>query len=991
MHFALFLIIAGFYSVSGQSKWYKGQVHTHTTKSDGDLTPQQMTQKYRDLGYSFVFITDHNTVTPIDNLSGSDFLVFTGEELSTDAHWGALNLKTTIDPSRLTGQQCIDRINAQNAIPVLNHPRWSWIYFSCQDVLSLQNINHMEIFNTITCNSWSYPNYTDLWDEVLSSGRKIYGIATDDFHTVQNENHWYLNIGWIMVRAAGLTRDNILNAIRTGDFYSSTGPAFTELKNENGLITVGVDKNCTIRFIGKNGQVFKEVSGTAATYQAAGTEGYVRVDAFSSGTKHAWSQPLIYYGSGDISRRLASQGGDKQTGVVDQALSAPLSVVVTNSSGIPVAGDRVLFQVLSGGGKLSGRDTLSVLTDANGLAQVAAQLGTVAGDSNQVFTASAKNGVNILTFKATALAGTAARLTLVSGNNQSAPNNQTLGAPLVVQVADAYNNVKKNQPVNFTVSVGAGLVNGQTFALVTSDDQGQASAIWQLGNIGKEQQVRTTIPNSAIPEIVFTAIASSKPARLTMISGNEQTAKVNKAVVNPLIVAVTDSFGAAISGQEVLFQIVGGGGKINEKSSWSGITAANGRISVGWTLGTLAGGQTVKASSTLNGKAIATTPDPLVFTAVALPEAVSKIVILEGNNQTGMANHALSQRIKVRACDAYNNAVSGVKVYFRIKRGRGSIAETQPVISDAGGLASVTWTLGPELGAQQMEIWPETVQSGLVLCTATASKSVPKSISIVSGNSQGVVANHTAKDSLVVILKDENNGAVQGFPVAFSIKAGTGSLLCVNPDTTDSRGYAVMRYRPTNVTGVHRVRATSADVGKYVEFDFTVSPDEAAQLKVQTTEINQPTYQLDVSAAGSLAYVDRDYTISELPDSLRSIYLLKTANNDKSATADSFLSFNLNQPTFIYIAFDQRVTPPPNWLKNNFTQTSDSILLSDKTRLMLWRQEAAAGKISLGANKAAGVTVSGACSMYLVLYQLRTVIDRTPPAAPQGLVVVEER
>ena len=989
--FCLFFCIIGFQAVLGQSKWYKGQVHTHTTQSDGELTSQQMTQKYHDLGYSFVVITDHNKVTPVDHLSASDFLVFTGEEVSTDAHWGAIDLKTTIDPGQLTGQQCIDRINGQSAIPVLNHPRWSWINFSKQDVLALQNIDHMEIYNTITCNIWSYLDYTELWDEVLSSGRKIYGVATDDFHNVQEENHWYLNVGWIMVAAPSLTRENILYALRNGDFYSSTGPVFTELKNDNGLVTVDVDKSCTIKFIGKNGQVFKEVKGTSAIYQATGVEGYVRVDAVNSANKHAWSQPLIFYGSGDMLRRLVYGAGDKQSGLVNESLSAPLSVKLVNSSAKAVADERVLFKVLAGGGKLNGRDTLSVLTDVNGLAQINVQLGTLAGDSNQVFTASVKNGVNEITFKATALAGTAAKLTLISGNNQSAPNNQTLGAPLVVQVADGFNNLKINQEVHFTVTAGAGLINGQATAAVISTAQGLASATWKLGNIGKEQQVKAAVPNAAIPEIVFNATASSKPALLSLVSGNGQTTVVNKVLPNPLIVAVTDTFGAAISGQAVLFEVSGGGGKVNDKSSWSGVTDASGRVSVAWTLGATAGSQTVKVSATLNSKQLATRPDPLVFTATALAEAAAKIVVKEGTNQTAMANHLLPLKVKVQACDVYNNAVSGAQVYCRIKTGNGAIAESQPLLTDAGGMAAVTWTLGPLLGNQQMEIWPGTVQNGVMVVTATATKSIPKAISIVSGNSQKVIANDIAKDSLKVVLKDENNGAVQGFPVNFSIQAGTGSLLCPNPDSTDSRGYAVMRYRPTNVTGVHRVRATSVDLGKYVEFDFTVQADDAAQLNVLLTEMNQPSYQLDIAAVGSLAYVDRSYTITELPDTLRSIYLLKTANTDKNSALDSFLTFNLSQPTLFYVAYDQRVTTPPDWLKKNFTQTGDYVLLSDKTRLSLWRQDAVAGKMTLGANKAAGFSTSGAYSMYLVLYRFRTVVDRVPPAAPQGLAVTEER
>jgi hypothetical protein len=991
---SLFILISILVVPSGnaQTNWYKGQIHTHTTNSDGDLTLAQLVKTYRDRNYQFLVVTDHNFITPAEPLSSNNFLVFNGEEVTANEHWGALDLKTVIVPNYLSQQQIIDRINEQNAIPIINHPRWAWIYFTLQNVQALNNINHLEIFNTITSNWWDHFDYTDLWDEVLSSGRKMYGVAVDDFHHQEEPNHWLLDVGYIMVRTTSLTRANILNAIRNGDFYSSNGAVFNQLKLENGLISIGVESGTDIKFIGKNGQVLKLVKGSSATYQVLGNESYVRVEGINRSGCHVWSQPLVFFENNGSAKRLVYESGQKQTGSVNELLTSPLAVKLVNSGAQPVANERVLFQVTSGAGKFNSNDTLSVLTDAGGVARAIPKLGKVAGDSNQVFKVSATNVLNEVIFKATASAGAAAKLIVVSGNGQSAPNGQTLASPLVVKVTDQFDNLKTNQSVIYSVTVGSGLVNGQANSSVSSDADGQARVNWKLGSIGKEQQVKVSIPGSTVADVFFSANATSKPARISILSGNNQTAKVAKALSAPLVIVVVDSMGAAISGHPVLFEVTSGSGKVNSSTSFTSASDTTGRVSVTWTLGTIVGLQSVKVSSTLDGKKLSSTPDPLLFNATALPEAATKIVIKEGNNQTGTANHPLAQKITAQAQDSYGNVVANAQLFFRIKKGNGVVLEDQPVLTSPIGVASVTWILGPSLGIQELEVLPGGSLTGAAVCSATATKSLPTAIAIVSGNSQTGVANHVLKDSLVVVLKDETGGGVQGFPVGFAISAGMGALLNVNPDTTDSRGYAVMAYRPTNQDGSHRVRANSLDIAKSVEFQFTIQPDDSMPLSVRMTELKPILYQMDVMSAGSLAYIDRSYTVSVLPDSMQPIYLLKTANNDKADNSESFLTFTLDQPTDLYVAYDQRIVTPPNWLKNNFTQTAVSVLLSDKsTRLALWHKETFAGKVILGGNTAVGFSASGGYSMYLVLFKRRTVIDRVAPAPPMGLVVVEAR
>jgi len=77
------------FNLSG--RWYKGNIHTHTTSSDGKFTVEELKKLYKELGYSFIVITDHvdprygfpNKITDVEGASSNDFLVISGAEYGT--------------------------------------------------------------------------------------------------------------------------------------------------------------------------------------------------------------------------------------------------------------------------------------------------------------------------------------------------------------------------------------------------------------------------------------------------------------------------------------------------------------------------------------------------------------------------------------------------------------------------------------------------------------------------------------------------------------------------------------------------------------------------------------------------------------------------------------------------------------------------------------------------------------------------------------------
>ncbi|MES2521778.1 MAG: Ig-like domain-containing protein [Gemmatimonadota bacterium] len=190
-------------------------------------------------------------------------------------------------------------------------------------------------------------------------------------------------------------------------------------------------------------------------------------------------------------------GGSAQTGTVSSTLPQPLTVRLLDAQGAPVAGAPVFFTATGSSGTLT---PSSATTGANGEASTSWRLGTTVGA--QTVTASS-SGTSPVSFSATAVAGAASQLTIVSGNSQVASGSQPLPLPLVVRVADAFGNAVAGSTVTFGVTSGGGSIAPTT---VTSDATGRATATWTLGaGIGAQGATATV---AGIGNAAFTATAA---------------------------------------------------------------------------------------------------------------------------------------------------------------------------------------------------------------------------------------------------------------------------------------------------------------------------------------------------------------------------------------------------------------------------------------------------------------------------------------------------
>jgi len=306
-------------AAAGQSfKWYKGNTHTHTLNSDGDSTPADVVTWYRENGYNFLFLTDHEYVNNVEALNGvfgrnGAFIVLSGQEV-TDSfdkkpyHINALGVSRVIMPAALNGavatlQRNIDEVVKAGGIAQVNHPNFGWA-LTAEHLIQLREYTLLEIHNghplVNNLGGGGRPGAEALWDSVLTSGKLVFAVADDD-------SHYFKRIGdpaaptpgrgWIMVRAAELTSAAIIGSIKRGDFYASTGVELAAYHADAKQVAVTVKEDrgskYRIQFVGSGGRLLSEQTSSPATYTIKGDEGYVRTRVLESNGKIAWTQPLM--------------------------------------------------------------------------------------------------------------------------------------------------------------------------------------------------------------------------------------------------------------------------------------------------------------------------------------------------------------------------------------------------------------------------------------------------------------------------------------------------------------------------------------------------------------------------------------------------------------------------------------------------------------------------------------------------------------------------
>jgi len=365
-----------------------------------------------------------------------------------------------------------------------------------------------------------------------------------------------------------------------------------------------------------------------------------------------------------------------------------------------------------------------------------------------------------------------ARIERNAGNSQIAPVGTPVATPPSVKAVD-----EKGQPipgvtVTFEITSGGGTVTG---AQAKSNKEGIATVGgWTLGPTIGENTLTATAPGAMSP-VVFTAAGTVGPASLVeKLEGDGQTFTAGRQLPIRPKVRVTDQFGNAVANVDVTFQVASGGGTTGTFPITT--NAAGEATSSGWTLGATPGPNTLTATA---AGASAT------FTATGQSGPVT-IAIAAGDSQSTVVGTVLPNQPQALITDALGLPVPGAVVVFNVQLGGGSIS-ADTVLTDANGLASVTWTLGTIAG--QNLVAADAPGLGTVVFVATGLPDAPAALSVAFGDQQFGAINQPLAFTPGALVTDQFGNPVPGVSVNFAVTGGGGSVLGA-PSISDSVGVA---------------------------------------------------------------------------------------------------------------------------------------------------------------------------------------------------------
>ena len=274
------------------------------------------------------------------------FLMIAAEEISDRSqgkpvHINATNLAEVLKPA---GGETVRETMANNlrmilehekqhgrpVLPHLNHPNFGYAV-TAEDLAGVTSEHFFEVYNghpgVNHLGDDQHPSVEQIWDQInaircVARVRPIMGLATDDSHEYHGEPGSRPGRGWVMVRSRFLTPQYIIDAIKRGEFYASSGVTLdrVEFDQESKTLRVEIDAQSAENFhtdfvatlqeqdgsVGKIGTVVASVDGKKAEYKMTGKELYVRAvitsdaphpdPSFKDQTKQAWTQPVGWEG-----------------------------------------------------------------------------------------------------------------------------------------------------------------------------------------------------------------------------------------------------------------------------------------------------------------------------------------------------------------------------------------------------------------------------------------------------------------------------------------------------------------------------------------------------------------------------------------------------------------------------------------------------------------------------------------------------------------------
>ncbi len=295
----------GTHAFSAPGRFWRGNIHTHSTLSDGRLDPVEVCRLYAQAGYDFLCLSDHflpNYGFPIADtrpFRTNSFTTILGAEIHAPAnsqseiwHVLAAGLPEDFAPTREneTGTELAARAKAAGAFVGIAHPQWSSL--TAEDGRAMVPHAHaVEIYNHGCQLECARPDGTYLLDLLLNEGHRLTAYAADDAHFRIDDGFG----GWMMVKAEANEPDALLSAMKAGAFYASQGPLIHAFTVEGGEAHVECSPAVNIAIVGRGSRA-EHSHGRQMTRASLSLERFAkdwfRLVVTDAAGRSAWSNPV---------------------------------------------------------------------------------------------------------------------------------------------------------------------------------------------------------------------------------------------------------------------------------------------------------------------------------------------------------------------------------------------------------------------------------------------------------------------------------------------------------------------------------------------------------------------------------------------------------------------------------------------------------------------------------------------------------------------------
>jgi hypothetical protein len=294
-------------------RFWRGNLHTHSTRSDGVLSPEEVCRRYRAEGYDFIALTDHFVgrygypIVDTVPMRDANFTTILGAEVHSGAmangelwHILAVGLPADFAPSNSpdfvpiagqeTGPEIAARAVAAGAFVAIAHPQWSGL--TLNDARTITAAHAVEIYNHGCAAGCDRPDGAAIADLLLTEGRRLTLIATDDAHFSEPDHFG----GWVMVKSPENTPEALLSALKSGHFYATQGPELKNVQIIDDHLVIESSAVVSAMALG-HGTGAKAVHGMSMTQAKVPlarlkNSPWVRAVVIDAAGKRAWSNPI---------------------------------------------------------------------------------------------------------------------------------------------------------------------------------------------------------------------------------------------------------------------------------------------------------------------------------------------------------------------------------------------------------------------------------------------------------------------------------------------------------------------------------------------------------------------------------------------------------------------------------------------------------------------------------------------------------------------------